>query len=360
VPCSVVSRDLGALEPVVGELFLMHVGLGGFAIGEATLAQLPDGTRVIMDVGNNSHSDDIVDAIDDVFGDRAVDVVLLTHHHADHEDGLTKLLDDVAVGLVVHRGFTDVSDAANDATVQALCDARPRAAQLELCTTLAGGCGADEVSEPAAGCAGIGRDFGDGALTVIAANAVTIDNFRYERLIGPLNDVDNNGENARSVVVVLAHGAFRAVYAGDLTGGGSDTDPVEAFLVEQLGARLPAVDVMHVSHHGRDTSSSAAWLNALLPADGRPRTAVTGISTAHVGSPHTSVVDAVVPRLGDGDLWVTRVAAGGEGSDVINAGGGSVRIRTVDGGARYLVQAVDDGGDVLRTVEVSSGAACIP
>ncbi len=137
-------------------------------------------------------------------------------------------------------------------------------------------------------------------------------------------------------------------------------DARSRILVEQLGGRLPAVDVMHVSHHGRDTSSSAAWLNALLPNDGRPRTAVTGISTAHVGSPHTSVVEAVVPRLGDGALWVTRVAAGGEGRDIVNADGGSVRIRTVDGGARYLVQAMNDAGAVLQSVEITSGGACIP
>jgi beta-lactamase superfamily II metal-dependent hydrolase len=92
---------------------------------------------------------------------------------------------------------------------------------------------------------------------------------RYQDHVGPLHADDSNGENARSVTAVLAHGSFRMILAGDLTGGGSDTDDVEAFYlprlprVSDLDAR--GVDVLHASHHGRNTSSSAAWIDALLP-----------------------------------------------------------------------------------------------
>ncbi len=360
VVCDVATVVASPLLPVVGELFLAHIGLGGFALGEATLGQLPDGTRFLIDVGNDSHSDDVIDAIDAFFGERVVDVVVLTHHHADHEDGLSDLLADVAVGTVVHRGFTDVTDAANDATVGALCDLRPDVEQLELCVTASGACDATSSQAPATSCPGLGASFGGGALRIVAANATTATGQRYETLVGPLLTDDSNGENARSVVAVLAHGAFRAVAAGDLTGGGSDTDPVEAFLVTQLGATLPAADVLHLSHHARDTSSSAAWLAAMLPADGRPRTAVAGISTAHLGSPHDSVVQAVTDRLQGGRLFVTRVATGGSDTDVVNADGGTVRVLSADGWAAYIVQAVDADGNVRGTVQVTSAAACTP
>jgi hypothetical protein len=324
------------------------------------LGQLPDGTRFIIDVGNDSHSDDVAEAAVAFFGDRHVDVVLLTHHHADHEGGLADVLDELDVDLVVHRGYTDLTNAANADVVEALCDARATVDQLEVCVTTRGGCDATSAEAPASSCPGLGRTFGAGALALLAANGTTVDGVEYRTVVGPLLTDDSNGENARSIVAVLAHGAFRAVYAGDLTGGGSDTDPVEAFLVEQLGPRLPAADVLHLSHHARDTSSSTAWLRALLPDDGRPRTALAGISTAHVGSPAGSVIENVVPRLHGGSVFVTRVAPGGDSSDVVSAEGGSIRVRTEAGGARYLVQAVSDNGDVLRTRRITSGNRCTP
>jgi hypothetical protein len=98
----------------------------------------------------------------------------------------------------------------------------------------------------------------------------------------------------------------------------------------------------------------------VLPDDDRPRTALAGISTAHVGSPAGSVIESVVPRLHGGNVFVTRVAPGGSGDGVVSADGGSIRVRTEGGGARYLVQAVDDHGDVVRTLRVTSGTGCTP
>jgi hypothetical protein len=98
----------------------------------------------------------------------------------------------------------------------------------------------------------------------------------------------------------------------------------------------------------------------LLPADGRPRTAVAGISSAHLGSPHDSVVQQVVDRLQGGRLFVTRVATGGSATAVVNADGGTVRVRTTGGGDAYVVQAVGADGNVRSTLQVTSAAACIP
>lgn len=367
------AASVAAVRPEAGRLFWAQLGLGGVALGEATLGQLPDGTRFAIDVGNDSHSDDLVDAIDDLFGERHLDVVFLTHHHADHEDGLEDLLAAVDVDLVVHRGFTDRTAAANDTTMARLCDARRDVAMLEVCESASGGCDAVASTAAAVACAGLDRVFGTsgddasdeagneedstGTITIVGANGWTADR-RYEIDHGPLLHDDSNGENARSLVLRLDHGPFRAVFAGDLTGGGSDTDPIEAFYVDAL-PDLGPVDVLHLSHHGRDTSSSARWLAAMVPDDDRPRVATAGISTAHVGSPHQSVIDAVAPRVVDGGLFVTRVAPGGS-SDVVDADGGTIRVRTEAGGHRVVVQAVLPSGAVRRTVRLTSGRGCLP
>lgn len=353
--CATRSINAPPLTPLMGELFLAHVGLEGLSIGEATLAQLPDGTRVLIDVGNDSHARDVIAAVDALFGARTIELMVLTHHHADHEDALPDILDALSVGTMVHRGLTDLTAAANEATVGKVCAARGRTTEVELCTNGQRGCDTAAWSVAATGCPGLPYSAGFGALEILAANGTA-----GGMSLRPLLTQDNNGENARSLVGVLKHGAFRYVFAGDLTGGGSNTDAVEAFMVSQLGARLPPADVLHLSHHARDTSSSTPWIEHLLPADGRPRHAVAGISSLHVGSPHAIVVRNVEPRLNGGSIFVTRVAATGASTGVIDARGGTVRVQTYGGGAGYLIQAVDDAGTVIATHEVSSAAGCVP
>jgi len=355
--CETTPIDAPALTPTPGTLFLLHLGLGGFALGEATLAVLPDGTRVIIDVGNDSHADDVVAAARATFGDDRVDLVVLTHHHADHEDALPDVLAALDVGRVVHRGLTDLTDAANPDVMAELCAAAAVVAVAPVCTNGHSGCEPAAWRAPATACE-LPWTAGSN-LILLGANARTSD-ADYAAEVGPLLTDDGNGENARSLVGVLAHGPFRYVFAGDLTGGGSDTDPVEGWYVRALGARLPAADVLHLSHHGRDTSSGPEWRAHLLPLDGRPRTAVAGVSLAHVGSPHRSVVRDVAPHLQGAGLFVTRVAPGGGADGVFDAGGGSVRIRTEPGGEAYLVQAVDPAGVVLRSERTTSAAACVP
>jgi len=375
-----------------GELFYMQLGLGGLTLGESALVVGPDGTIVAIDVGNNAHDDDVRDALDGLTAqmrlagfqnvqNRTIDTIILTHHHADHSDGLEDLLSDVTVRRhIIHRGLTDITDAANSATVESICNtlAANAAADLPLCEGPAiPSCNANSWTGtyPSTGCPGLLRGnldvtggtgpsyipLGSARVELLAADA-TVGDARYEVLQAPLLTSDSNGENARSVTAVIAHGGFRILVAGDLTGGGSDTDPVEAFVAARLPSAVLArgVDVLHVSHHGRDTSSSTAWLDALLPMDGRHRNAVMGISTAHAGSPHASVLGALLGgRLGDGTVFTTRVAPGGTSNAALaDAEGGTIRIRTENGGRAYFIQALSEDQSVNITVHADSVHTC--
>lgn len=390
--CTLHDVNVAPLTPEPGELFYVQLGLGGVSPGESALVVGPDGSILAIDVGNNAHDDDVVDALDAVttemrasgfmnVHDRELAAIILTHHHADHVDGLEDLLGRVQVKRsIVHRGLLDVTGAANSASIEMLCrvlQAHP-STDMPLCEGNGRApCDASRWSGtyPSTGCMGLMRGnllastgggasyvpMGEARLTFLAADA-TVGEARYEEANGTLRATDINGENARSVVGMLELGSFRLVFAGDLTGGGSDTDPVEQFIAQRLPPALldRGVDVLHASHHGRNTSSSNAWLEALLPGDGRPRNVVMGISTAHLRSPHAEVLDALLGgRLGDGNVFSTRVAAGGATHDGLqDARGGQVRVRTVDHGARYLVQVVHDDGTVGRTVETDSVRAC--
>lgn len=372
LPCTdAPAAPAGALRPVAGELFYAQIGLGGFSPGEAALIVGPDGTRVLVDIGNDSHDDDVLAALDDIVRSREIDHVVLTHFHADHADGLSEILAALTLrGRIVHRGLTDLTPAANEATITELCSelaARP-GADGRLCeAATAPPCdpGAWTGAYPAVACPGLDAGdvgLGSGAgLDFVAANGC-IGSEVYEAIVGPLRTDDTNGENARSIVALLEHGSFRMLLAGDLTGGGSDTDDVESFLAARLALGPNGVDVLHASHHGRNTSSNTTWLDRALPGDGRSRNVVMGIGRAHLGSPHVEVLDAVLGagRLRDGGAWTTVVSSGGATAPgLIDAQGGTVRILTLEGGLAYAVQAVDTAGSVIETRTFRSVASCL-
>jgi len=374
-PCSAPpAAPTTALKPVAGELFYAQLGLGGLSIGESAIVVGPDGTVVVVDVGNDSHDDDVAKALTDFTGATKVDHIVITHFHSDHGDGLAGLLGRVTLkGRIVHRGLTDFTAAANDKTIQGICNAiaaRPGAG-VGLCTSASTPpcTPASWVGKyPATACPGLATAdlaLGSGALLDFVAANGFIGADRYDTAVSPFLESDSNGENARSVVAVMQHGPFRMLLAGDLTGGGSVTDDVESFYASRLGsaAGLDArgVDVLHASHHGRNTSSNAAWTARLLPADGKSRNAVMGVSTAHVGSPHAEVLTTLLAsgRLGAGKAWTTRVAAtGATAAGLVDAGGGRLLLATLEGGAAYAIQAVRADGSVIESRTFRSVKAC--
>lgn len=359
------------LRPQSGEVFYAQIGLGGVGLGEAALLVGPDGTVVLIDVGNNSHDDDVAEVVEELTGSTRVDHVVITHFHADHGDGLAELLERVTLtGQIIHRGFTDLTPAANSSTIESACGViagRPsaNAALCEAVETPPCAPAAWTGTYPAVACAGLETEdlaLGAGArLDFLAANGF-IGGERYEAAVGPLLTSDGNGENARSIVGLVEHGAFRLLITGDLTGGGSDTDDVESFYAPRL-TTVPAsgVDVLHAGHHGRNTSTNPTWVARLLPADGRSRNAVMGISTAHVGSPHAEVLSALLDgdRLGEGRAWTTRVAlTGATAPGLVDARGGLVLVATLEDGAAYAIQAIDPSGAVIESRAFRSAAAC--
>src|ERR1043165_2751690 len=118
-----------------GELSIVQLDLPATSLGEAALIVGPDGTTVLIDVGNGSHVDDIFDAL----GGEAVDWVGLTHFHGDHIGAMPRLLQrglEVRRGIV-HRGFVDLTDDTNAGDTGALCqhlrDAKWSKLDVPLC-----------------------------------------------------------------------------------------------------------------------------------------------------------------------------------------------------------------------------------
>jgi beta-lactamase superfamily II metal-dependent hydrolase len=350
--------------PRQGELHYIQIGLGGLTMGESALVVGPDGTTVLIDVGNDRHPEAIVGVLADVQtrlgrAPRTLDHVILTHVHADHVDGLENLLDTVELrGNIIHRGRLDLNGGIRSQQWSKLCHTLEAHGDRErtLCQGAPAPCDGHTGAEGylATGCDGLEAhtlDLGARArLEFIGVNGF-IGGASYRELNGGYAD-DHNGENARSTIGLIEHGPFRLLFSGDLTGGERGDDDVERFYADRIDPYIDAlgVDVLHAGHHGRRTSNSSYWLDRLTPGDGRDRNIVMGVSAAHVRSPHQEVLDNATEndRLATGRLWTTNVATfGATGPELISADGGHIVVSTFDGGTWYVVQAIGANGRLI-------------
>jgi competence protein ComEC len=197
--------------------------------GDATLLVMPNGSSMLIDSGLDGRVDEVADFIE-ARGISTVDAFVLTHYDSDHLGGIDKVLGEgIAVRAWYDRGGLE-SPAAG-------CNS-----QLCQYQRVAGGAmglqpGAVIVLDTLV------------SIVVVAANG----NVRPgPRLHPPIDE-----ENALSVTLLVSYQGFNYLIGGDLTA------EVERRLVEQ--AAIGDIDVYRVSHHGSETSTSAAFLAAIRP-----------------------------------------------------------------------------------------------
>lgn len=371
--------------PLPGEVTLWQLNLSPGTLiprtGESAIIVGPDGTLVIVDVGAAKHADEVRAAIVELNtqwlttargfprarGPREVEWVILTHFHADHIGAFqTMVTGSDALNItkgVIHRGFVDVGPAVNEADFKEVCEqlrGSLTARNVSLCTASPeSACVIGSARAAATGCAGLTRgnladaaddaaampsfiDLGSSArLELLGVNGFMLKN--GAPVSAPTFGVtDVNEENARSLIGLVRHGAFRYLFAGDLSGSGAATEPdLESFLVSsapQVFGTL-GMDVTHANHHARKTSSNASYVAAAAPADGKSRSVLAGINAAYVNSPHQEVIDAWTQsgRLAQGKLFVTEGGPlAGTGAGLLDAKG-RVTVQTIQGGDGYWV-----------------------
>ncbi|MBL8912691.1 MAG: MBL fold metallo-hydrolase [Archangium sp.] len=370
------GTDPGA--PTPGELTFWQLDLppGPLArTGEAGILIGTDGTLVLIDVGNSNHDDEILAAVSELntqlltpgrgYRQRAefeVEYVLLTHFHADHIGSFDALASQLNITRgVVHRGFVDVGPGTNETDFSAMCTQLTgtlAAKNLALCTGSPSSPCTISGRAPATSCAGLTRgelfdvtddasgdpsfiDLGNGArLELLGANGFMLQG-RTPVASAAFGVTDVNEENARSLVMLVRHGAFRFLLAGDLSGSGQPTEPdLESFVVNSAPDVFAngGIDVTHANHHARKTSSNANWVNATAPSDGKTRNVLAGINAAYVNSPHQETLDAWTngARLGPGGRLVVthRAPLGGTGTALLDVNGRAT-LQTVERGGGY-------------------------
>ncbi|MDP2648173.1 MAG: ComEC/Rec2 family competence protein [Candidatus Yanofskybacteria bacterium] len=189
--------------------------------GDAIFIQAPNGRQVLVDGGpNNTVLQNLSKAMSPK--DRNIDVVLLSHPHADHVSGLVDVLDRYQINYIVQA-----KENYDSSEFRAWQDAVSRENAIEI-----------------EAIAGKVFDLGMGArLTILhPANSAA--------------GITTDDPHKHMVVVQLEYGDAKILLTGDM-----EAD-VERFLASRINIRA---DVLKVGHHGSKTSTSELFLNAVNP-----------------------------------------------------------------------------------------------
>lgn len=274
-----------ALTPS-GLLEVHYINVGW---GTSVLVIGPNGTTLLMDGGRETmgvgHVIPYMESLGLMPSD-GLDYIMASHLHTDHINGLTEVMDG---GYDVHHAvYFNGSDNSNS-YVTAFRNAASHTTAGPLVALVPGNT----------------IQLGDSAVaTCICANGVV---WGRGLIPGALDD-----ENDRSIALLIKYHDFDYIYAGDLGGGdidqsctGRSTSQVDletpvAQTITPGGAHpilsSYGVEVMHVNHHGSESSTSANYMNILTPKFACIATG-SGQSSSYM-FPRIDVVDHVLRAQG--------------------------------------------------------------
>lgn len=218
-PVSAAQGDTGGGGSASGTLEVYFFDVGQ---GDSELIRLPGGENILIDAGTSSTEDELVGELRSL-GAETLDLVVATHPHADHIGGMAAVIDAFDVRQVVMPRVSE-SDMPTTKTYENLLQS---IADKGLTITPAEP--GDELLSS-----------GGAVLTVLAPNGEDY---------GDLNNY--------SVVLRLTYGEDSFLFTGDAE---------EASEEEMLSLDWPlTATVLKCGHHGSETSTSPAFLDAVSP-----------------------------------------------------------------------------------------------
>ena len=251
--------------------------------GQSTLFVTPTGQSLLIDTGwpdNDGRDADRILAATKSAGISKIDYVLLTHYHDDHSGGVPQLVDRIPVGTFIDHG--------------ANIDTKPGGPDGEDLRRLPAGAGHRQVKHMVAKPGDVLPITGMKA-TVISSDGNVIDHSlpgggeTNQYCSTPETKPTDRSENSHSLGVLINFGKLKILDLGDLTW---DKEMMFMCPVNRMGS----VDILVVSHHGLNASSSHALIDGI-----HPRVAIMNNAATKGGSPQ--VIDEVLKAPGLETLW---------------------------------------------------------
>jgi len=270
-----------AQTPAPRDLTVYFIDVEG---GQATLFITPTHQSLLIDTGwqgNNFRDADRIAAVAHKAGLTRIDYALITHYHSDHVGGVPQLVARIPVGAFIDHGPNRETDNPGVVTNYAEFQKTLTANHIREIMAHPG----DALPIPGITATVVSADGNVIAKPLIppaAPNPYCADS----RANHPPLDAT---ENARSLGIVITFGKLRILDLGDLTW---DKELELMCPANKLGP----IDILVVSHHGFNQSSSPALVDAI-----HPRIAIMDNGAKKGGS--TSTLQVVSKSPGLEALW---------------------------------------------------------
>lgn len=224
-------------EPELGDMTATFIDVGQ---GDSTLVELPDGKVMLIDAGEASASQSVLNALDEADVDD-IDYLVATHPHADHIGGMEAVLDAYEVGEVWMPDAPDTTE-----TYEGFLDAVD-----------AEGCPVEQA---------------------VAGESIVDDEAGYTvDVLAPAEGTDSDDMNRYSAIVRVTYGDTSLLVTGD-----ADASQV-------VEANPGHVDVLKASHHGSETGTTTEVMDETTPE----YVVVSYAEGNSYGHPDQSVLDAI-------------------------------------------------------------------
>lgn len=252
-PLSVATAE-SFKKPGILQIHYINVGQGG-----STLIIGPDGTTILYDFGQFSGDKRIVPYLvgeAKLLPQDGLDYTIVSHADSDH-----------------YHGFKEVIEAGYDVRV-----ANYRAKSQKRITAYVKKRWITPAEETSAGAVknisvGMKIPLGEGAEVLVAAAG--------GRIIGRRKNIKTSNENDRSVALLIRYKNFQYILDGDLGGGSEkcsghrrtgqkDMQSKVALALIAHGAitQENGVDVLHIAHHGSESSTPERYYKLMKPEVG--------------------------------------------------------------------------------------------
>lgn len=250
-------------ENVEETLTLVAIDVGQ---GDSTLILTPSGETILIDGGPLEGGENQILPLLTRLGIHQIDALFVSHYDGDHIGGIPEII----------TGNDEELGTSDDLLPDIVYD---RGGQKE---------GDDELFKNYKEAVGEKRQMIEVGNSVLFEGGLTIDCLIINgRTIEEALAIEEEDENAHSMGLLISYGNFRYFTAGDLPGGGFSGNEQTVDLESLVAPLVGRVDVLHVNHHGSNTSSNNFFLETLNPS-------VALISSGEdnsYGHPHADVLN---------------------------------------------------------------------
>lgn len=210
------SGDKGSYGESLIDVHFVDVGQA-----KAIVVDVPDGGTMLIDAGSNESEPKLMAYLDTLDID-FFDMVVLTHPHEDHIGGADRVLDEYFAATVLIPDEMTATASFED-MLEALDGQRKMGSSIAVAKR------------------GQVYRLGEAYVTVLAAESL----------------MEGEDENNASIVLGVEHGNASAIFTGDAEAR------IEDILVG-MGDVIDS-DLLDAGHHGSDTSSGEAFIEAVSP-----------------------------------------------------------------------------------------------